>query len=181
MKNYLNYISLNWLILPLLVLNCVLLYQNYQLRNELGSSPAVQIEEGYKFTKLDANDLENNPHSLEFSGSDRNTVIFYFSPKCYYCIQIYPQWLEIVKRANPNKWRILFITRRINNNDIKAHLNSNGLGNVEVYSVSSADASKARLTFTPMTIVVDPNGEVEKVWTGLWKRNELNGVFKYFQ
>jgi peroxiredoxin len=36
--------------------------------------------------------------------------------------------------------------------------------------MSKEDMRRARMLFTPMTLIVDTNGDVKKVWPGLWKK-----------
>jgi hypothetical protein len=50
----------------------------------------------------------------------------------------------------------------------------------EVLIISPEEAQKAKLLATPVTVVVNNKGIVEKVWTGMWQSNDINSASKYF-
>ncbi|MGQ0540673.1 MAG: hypothetical protein ACT4O9_02335, partial [Blastocatellia bacterium] len=52
--------------------------------------------------------------------------------------------------------------------------------NWEVLIINSEEAQNAKLLATPITIVVNNRGVVEKVWTGMWQTNDIDSANKYF-
>ncbi len=51
--------------------------------------------------------------------------------------------------------------------ELSQHLKDNEIENVRI--IPQETASNARMIFTPMTIIVNEQGKVENVWSGLWE------------
>ncbi|MGB7069549.1 MAG: hypothetical protein WBD22_08645 [Pyrinomonadaceae bacterium] len=63
-----------------------------------------------------------------------------------------------------------------NSDLIKAHLKEHKFNDVNVGSISPEEMRKSRMLFTPMTLVINADGEVKKVWAGLWKNGNLGNL-----
>jgi hypothetical protein len=85
-------------------------------------------------------------------------------------VQQYPSWKELAGNIDPSRWRILAVTSEDNYDKIRTHIEEHKLSNIKVGSMSKEDMRRARMLFTPMTLIVDTNGDVKKVWPGLWKK-----------
>lgn len=153
----------------LLTTNILLIVQNARLRSKLANAPLYTTEKGYKFDKLKLTDLDGKDKTIDFSNEKRKTLLLFFNTACVYCKQQYPHWKELVKKADPEKWRVIYVTKEKKTKDIKTRLEETGISNAEVFRIDSADASNARMGYTPLTIAISETGEVEKVWTGLSK------------
>jgi peroxiredoxin len=154
----------------LLAANICLIVQNLQLRNAVAQTKQLVTDEGFKFSPLKIKGLDGNEETFDFSPAGVNTLLLVFSPSCQYCVQEYPYWKELVKNLDKERWRVLAVTTETNLDKIKDHVAEFDLTDMKVGSFSAEDARGARLLYTPMTLVVDPNGEVKKVWPGLWKK-----------
>ena len=85
-------------------------------------------------------------------------------------MQQYPSWKELAGNIDYSHWRILAVTSEDNYDKIRNHIEEHKLSNIKVGSMSKEDMRQARMLFTPMTLILDTNGDVKKVWPGLWKK-----------
>jgi len=51
---------------------------------------------------------------------------------------------------------------------------------MDVSTMEIKDAAKWKLQETPVTVVIDKNGVVEKVWVGNWNESAKDSVQEYF-
>ena len=74
-----------------------------------------------------------------------------------------------MKRLDQN-WKILAVSSETDREKLKLHMLEQGFENIQVAMVAADDLKRARMGFTPMTVALDANGEVVKVWAGLWTK-----------
>lgn len=60
------------------------------------------------------------------------------------------------------------------------YMKNYGIEDWEVLSVRSEDAKNAKLLATPVTVVVDNKGSVEKIWNGMWRGGDVASASDYF-
>jgi hypothetical protein len=154
----------------LLASNIFLILMNIQLKKKVEESKLFVTEEGYHFSNLKLNGLDGHQEIVDFSDKQLETLLFVFSPSCNYCVQQYPSWKELAGSIDYSRWRILAVTSEDNYDKIRTHIEEHKLSNIKVGSMSKEDMRRARMLFTPMTLIVDKNGDVKKVWPGLWKK-----------
>jgi len=154
----------------LLGINIFLIVENVRLKAEVEQSKLMVTEEGYKFSELKMRGLDGSEETIDFSDGKYKTILLVFNTTCKYCLQEYPYWKELAENVDPNRWRIVAVTSEDNMNKIKNHVEEYKLDNIKVASVAQTDLRGARMLFTPMTLVIGTDGEVKKVWPGLWKK-----------
>lgn len=154
----------------LLASNIFLIVQNTELKNAVEQSRLLITEEGYSFSDLNIKGLDGSDETINLADGELKTLLFIFSPACNYCVQQYPSWKELYGNLDRNRWRVLAITSDDNYDKIKDHLKEYALNNIKVGIASNTEMRKARMIFTPMTLVVNTDGKVQKVWPGLWKK-----------
>lgn len=154
----------------LLTSNIFLMLKNIQLKKKVDESKLFITEEGYHFANLKFHELDGHEEIVNFSDKRLKTLLLVFSPSCNYCVQQYPSWKELAGNIDYNHWRILAVTSEDNYDKIRTHIEAHKLSNIKVGSMSKEDMRQARMLFTPMTLIVDTNGDVKKVWPGLWKK-----------
>ena len=133
-------------------------------------SKSFITEEGYHFSNLKFNGLDGREEIMNFSDKRLKTLLLVFNPSCNYCVQQYPSWKELAGNIDYSHWRILAVTSEDNYDKIRNHIEEHKLSNIKVGSMSKEDMRQARMLFTPMTLILDTNGDVKKVWPGLWKK-----------
>lgn len=114
--------------------------------------------------------MDGSEETIDFSDGKYKTILLVFSTTCKYCVQEYPYWKELAENVDPNRWRIVAVTSEDNMDKIKDHVEEYKLNSLKVASVAQTDLRGARMLFTPMTLVIGTDGEVKKVWPGLWKK-----------
>lgn len=127
-------------------------------------------EEGYKFSELKVRRLDGGEENLDLSDGKYKTILLVFNTTCRYCVQEYPYWKELAENLDQNRWRIIAVTSEDNADKIKTHIEEYKLNSIKVASMAQADIREARMLFTPMTLFIGTDGEVKKVWPGLWKK-----------
>lgn len=147
--------------------NCILLYQNLQLRRSVEQSKRYVTDVGYRFREIPGKSLDGEDHPLFFDRDGKSTVLLVFDNNCRYCVQQYPYWKRLVASLDPNNWRIVALTSQTDSNLVRKHLDENDFSGFDVRLVPREELSNARLGFTPMTLVVDSGGVVHSVFPGL--------------
>lgn len=166
MTNQKSQIALIFVTIMLAAVNILLGLQNYQLRTSLNNSKQFVTEEGYRFTKLKirhGNGIEN----IDLADGRLKTVLLVFNTGCQYCYQQYPYWKTLTRDLDPHVWRVIAVSSEGDYETVKAHFEQNGIDNLKVGLIDMKEMHRHRLLFTPMTLVLDSNGTVKKVWTGL--------------
>lgn len=154
----------------LLTTNVFLIVQNRHLSRSLERAKQFVTEEGYQFSSLHIRGAGGSEEKIDLANGELKTLLLIFNSECEYCWQQYPYWRELVKRQEVKNWRILAISSEDDAEKLKSHLASQKIENIKVGTLEMGEMRKARMLFTPMTIVVDMNGEVKKVWPGLWTK-----------
>lgn len=166
-------ILLIFVTIVLLATNVFLIIQNFQLKKTVEQSKLFITEEGYNFTDLKFKGLDGNEETINLSDGKHKTLLLVFNTSCQYCVQQYPYWKGLIENLDPAFWRILAVTSEENYDKIKMHLEEHKLNSIKVISISREEMQKSRMGYTPMTLVVDTDGEVKKVWAGLQKNINL--------
>jgi hypothetical protein len=156
------------------ILNIFLAMQNFRLKNDLEQVKRAVTEEGYTFSTLKFKGLDGNDETVNLADGKKKTLLLVFNSDCTYCLQQYPFWKELVVTLDSKIWRVFAITSEDNFEKINTLLVEQKMDSIKVASISREEIRKARLVFTPMTIAVGSDGEVKKVWAGLWKGKSLD-------
>lgn len=152
----------------LLVTNGLLIYQNIELRSTIARSKRFVTDVGYKFAEVPSSSVSGENAPITFGADGKETVLLVFNTNCEYCLQQYPYWKQLVGSLDRNKWNIIAVTTQSDSNLIRTHLEENELAGIDVRLLSTEEIVKARLAYTPMTVLVDSGGVVRNVWPGLW-------------
>lgn len=168
------------LILGLCIANGLLIKQNRNLKvaiARMGESNEL-LKPGQSVKPLAASSLSGERRVVNYSDSIK-TVLFVFSPQCGACERALPYWKEIRAACARDQYEVLGISLD-NSPSAHAFLASNGL-NVEALVNIDAETKEAyKLSLTPLTIVIDNNGKVERNWPGVFSKEAKLEVEKYF-
>lgn len=167
--------------LALLVSNGLLIWQNINLKSQLKNQIALlETQEGDQIEKLRYKDLNNNEGEIEFAKDDRKQILLYFRTTCSFCKKQMNYWKNLVAKIDTAKFRISAITIEDDQAVVNDYIKSYNIENWDVLTVNAEDAKKAKFSATPITVVVNNQGKVEKVWIGMWRDSELKSVGEYF-
>ena len=179
-KQNLSSLGLWGLILLLLTCNILLISQNIQMRNQLAAFEPKSVEEGYVLDKFQAKNLNNEDVILSYSSDSRKEILYFFRPSCGFCKKQMTYWKDLASSINSQEYRIVAITTETDTQTIKNYLAKYEVKNWDVFIIDEKQAEKADLLATPITVVVNNKGIVEKVWTGMWQSDDIKSAGKYF-
>jgi peroxiredoxin len=165
-------ILLTVLILTLLVLNVSLVIQNRNLRTGPAvGTRSIALKEGTIVPALSGLDLDGNKITLNYQNDPRKAVMLIFSPRCGYCTDNMPNWQAIAQSLDRKLYRIMAVS--ITNDGVKEYIAEHSLPDVPVIAdVEPKSRVSYEMNVTPQTILIDSQGKVEKVWTGVLQHDE---------
>ncbi len=169
-------ILLTVLILTLLALNVSLVFQNRSLRNTRTSGTrSIALKEGSIVPALSGLGLDGKKITLNYQNDPRKAVMLIFSPHCGYCTDNMPNWQAIAQGLDRKLYRIMAVS--ITNDGVKEYLAKYGLSDVPVIAdVEPKSRVSYEMNVTPQTILIDSQGKVEKIWTGVLQPDERTEV-----
>lgn len=174
--------NLSWLLIALLIFCNILLFrQNLQLKASVEDFTAKQkIQTGEKIEPFNASDIKNNSVQYNFDNGISKKIIFFSSTTCPFCKKQNPLWNEVVKQANNKKYEILEFFRDVEDKDkVFNYLKNNGVVkddsdlSPKILFLKDEFLQKNKLNSTPITLIINENGVVEKTWFGLWNKAQI--------
>lgn len=165
------------LIVGLLVVNGLLLKQNLSLKAAIASQQPEFLAPGQQVPSFTANVLSGQRHAVNFA-DHRKTVFMVFASQCPACERSLPYWKAIKDACDRHQYQVYGVS--LDNPNPKDLLTANGF-NIEVFGNPSAEFRKLyKLNLTPLTIVIDNQGKVEKIWAGAFNENAKAEMENYF-
>lgn len=142
-----------------------------------------KIQIGQKLDQFDAVDIKNAPVKINFDAEAPKRLILYSSTSCPFCKKQNPLWNEMIRQVDGQKYEVLELFRDMDDREkVMNYLSSNGLmrdelpNGLRVLFPKDDFLDKNKLKSTPITLVVDKDGTVEKAWFGLWNKSTISDV-----
>lgn len=153
-------------IVALFVLNILLIIQNRNLRNNSSTtSREIVLQEGKIVKPISGVDIEGKKQSFEWGTDERKTLMMIFSPRCGYCHENMPMWNEIIDKADKSSFRIVAASSVPDGT--KEFAEEYQMKNIPIIAETNPGIKVDYVMYlTPQTVLLKPNGEVEKVWIG---------------
>lgn len=170
----------------LLVVNILLVWQNLVLRSRLVSgspshsvSPADFPERDILLPRIHVMALDGSgPQDLDFKGE--RTLILYFSPKCAICKKQFPLWKELAGKL-PHSVKLLLMTPDLfSREEVSEFCASFGLESQRIVLLAEETTAELKLSVTPISMAVNSEGRVDKVWVGGWRSDTIQEVADYY-
>ena len=151
----------------LLAANIALIHQNSQLKAQLSlPSPTMEAAAGAQVPDLRGVDVEGKPVEVLYGKDSRKVLVLVFSPTCPFCDQNWPKWQQVISSLDPSAIRPVLVD--VTSTTTAGFISQHQLSSLPVILKADPQATvDYRMHLTPQTILVDPNGKVEKVWTGV--------------
>ncbi len=135
-----------------------------------------QLIPGMTVPSLDAVRLDGTPVSLLHRPSETKTVLYWMSPGCSWCQANSSSFVSLAKQIR-GRFTIVLLSP-----------SSVGLGwlpevqaaDITVATPSAGTLSGYRLSGTPMTIVIDGDRKVLRVWNGAYTDENRVDLERYF-
>jgi peroxiredoxin len=160
-------ILLGLLICTLLALNIGLIIQNKHLRTSSSTdtrSAALKI--GNIVPSLSGLDADGNDFSLDYHSDPRKAVMLIFSPHCGFCTKNMPNWQAIIRGIDQKSYRLFAVS--VVSDGVKEYLAKQGLTDIPVIAeMDPTSRDSYDIKATPQTVLINSEGKVEKVWTGV--------------
>jgi len=165
-------------ILSLVVVNGLLIKQNRELKAALAAKQPDFLTPGQQVRSFAANTVSGRRQVVNYSAQAK-TVLLVFTPQCPACERTLPYW-KATKAACEHKQYQIFGISLDSSPKSADFLTTNGL-NLEVFAGMDPEFKNAyKLNLTPLTIVIDNNGRVEKIWAGALDEKTKAEVNSYF-
>lgn len=166
------------LFVGLCVTNFLLIQQNRELRATIAHKEPEFAKVGEFLPPLAAKNLNGQQATINFKNSEK-TVLFVFAPGCVPCERTVPYWRDIAAVGAHNQYQVFGLSL---GDEAKsaAFLASNTLTVETFANLDKGNRDAYKLTVTPITIVVDRNGNVEKIWPGAFNSEMKLDVESYF-
>jgi peroxiredoxin len=162
--------------LVLLAANIALLRQNRQLKSQLSlPPPALEAAPGTQVPDLRGFDPTGKPVEVLYEKDPRKVLVLVFSPTCPFCDQNWPRWQQLIASLDRSSVRpvAVDVTSTASNDFVAQHQ----LTQLPVIlKVEPRATVNYHFQLTPQTILVDQNGKVEKVWTGVLNDSSLTDL-----
>jgi len=151
----------------LLAANVALIRQNRQLKEQLALPPPVlEAAAGAQMPDLRGVDLEGKPVEVLYGKDSRKVLVLVFSPTCPFCDQNWPKWQQVIASLDRSAVRPVLVD--VTSTTTAGFVSQHQLSSLPVILKADPRATvDYHMHLTPQTILVDPNGKVEKVWTGV--------------
>jgi peroxiredoxin len=142
--------------------------------NRLHAVDAVAV--GVRIPSLSVADLEGRRADLPLAGA-LPTVLYVFSPQCGWC-DANRAGIEALVRQVRGRYRVVGVS--LTDRDLETSLRARPLP-MPIYHSPTAEAVTAfRLETTPQTIVLSPDGRVERVWQGAYAGRTHAAIQSFF-
>jgi peroxiredoxin len=151
----------------LLAVNIALIHQNRQLKAQLSQPPpALELTTGTQMPDLQGFDPEGKPVEVLYGKDPRKVLVFVFSPTCPFCEQNWPKWEQVISALDHSAVRPVGVD--VTSTSKAPFLSQHQLTGLPVFEkVEPHVMLNYHFQLTPQTILLDPDGKVEKVWTGV--------------
>jgi len=151
----------------LLAANIGLLRQNRQLKAQLSlPPPTLEAAAGAQMPDLRGFDPDGKPVEVLYGKDPRKVLVLVFSPTCPFCDQNWPKWEQLISALDHSVVRPVAVD--VTSTAKAPFLQQHDLTGMPVLMrIDPLVMVNYRFQLTPQTILMDPAGKVEKVWTGV--------------
>jgi hypothetical protein len=136
-----------------------------------------QLKIGATVTPITARRLGGKQEAISYQGTNQSTVLYIFTPTCVWCARNMDNLKALLSKES-RSYR--FIGLSLSEEGLTDYVAKNEL-TLPVYSGLSAEAKQAyKLSGTPQTIVVSPEGRVLQDWVGAYVGSQKSQVEAFF-
>jgi peroxiredoxin len=159
--------------LLLLAANIALIRQNIQLKSQLTvPPPALEASAGAMVPDLRGVDLEGKKVEVAYGKDPRKVLVLVYSPTCTFCEENWPKWRQVIASLDRSAVRPVMVD--VTSTTTAEFVSRHQFTELPVFvQVDPLVRVNYHLQLTPQTILVDSDGKVEKVWTGVLNGSSL--------
>ncbi len=167
------------LIIGLCITNVLLIKQNRALKATILRNEPQFLKQGQKVPPLVAQRVSGETATIDF-GENQKTILFVFTTGCAPCERTGPKWKLIESACAHKKCRSFALSLGTDNSKSAAFISAYGLQSEVLTNLSSQTRAAYQLSLTPLTIVVDAQGKVERIWPGAFNDDMTSDAERYF-
>ncbi len=132
---------------------------------------------GASVPSIQASDSDQNSVSVSYSAENKPTFLYVVSPKCGWCAKN----LQNIKTiASSARERYRFIGLSLSDENLQEYIAQSNYGFPIYGGLTSSTKADYKLSATPQTIILSPEGKVLKNWVGAYEGSLLREVEEYF-
>jgi len=167
------------LVAALAAANALLIWQNLQLRQEVGRAQPRRLKAGERVEPFKARGLDGSPFEVNYAGGGRKKVLLYFTPSCPFCCEQFVYWREMLARPGAGRYEVIGLASDREDRDrLRQYLETMGCSAesqtpLRVALIPDAVRDRYLLDSTPITLVISGDGTVEQSLVGRWDERDL--------
>ena len=124
-----------------------------------------------------AKGLDGRSETIAYTGSDRPTVLYIFTPQCGWCTRNMDNLKALLKaKGQDNR----FIGLSLSPVGLTDYVRTHELTIPVLTGLSSETISAYKLGGTPQTLVISPEGRVVQNWRGAWTSKQKSDIEAFF-
>jgi peroxiredoxin len=133
---------------------------------------------GTSVPAITAKRLDGQEETISYGGANQATVLYVFTPPCTWCARNVDNFKTLISKDG-GQYRLIGLS--LSDQGLAEYVSKNEL-KLPVYSGLSEETKRAyKLSGTPETIVVSPEGKVLQNWMGAYVGDQQKQVEAFFQ
>jgi peroxiredoxin len=160
------------------IVNVLLTHRVRSLTDALSARIAgVQLKIGTTVPPITARRLDSQQEVIAYQSTNQPTVLYIFTPPCAWCARNMDNFKTLLDKEGGH---YRFIALSLSDEGLAQYVAKNKL-KTPIYSDLSTEVKKAyKLSGTPQTIVVSPEGRVLQTWMGAYVGDQKSQVEAFF-
>jgi peroxiredoxin len=136
-----------------------------------------KLELGETVPPIEGKDLEGRPVMITYDGVDRPTMLYVFSPQCGWCERNSQNINSLAKQLG-DRYRLIGLS--LSPKDLKEYAGAHGMEFPVYTDLPFSVTSAYKLSGTPETIIISPEGRVVQAWPGAYTGQFQHEVESFF-
>lgn len=165
----------------LLAFNLLLVKQNKELKASAHTGERnLALKPGTQMPAIEGHGPDGNKLRLDYAANQRKTLVMVFSPNCSACRENMPNWRAIIDRVDRQAFRLVGISLAAKGT--REYVDENQLNDMNILAEVDAKTRVAyNLMLSPQLILIDADGNAEKVWSGVLDSDDKREVADLLQ
>jgi len=170
-------IGLFILLILITISDGLLIRQNLELRRRIPTE-TEGLKVGAQLPPLSATGVAGQQVDVRYDGTGPRHIYFYFTSTCKFCRQQFPFWKEIIEKSAGNDLEAIGLVRESEDKDrLRQFLQQMGCSPesstpLKIAFINDRLRRDYGLSATPVTLLTNNRGAVEKSWVGAWGESE---------
>lgn len=163
-----------WPVMIIALLVSAVLFQQWHYTHP---SPPPLLQVGDQIpAAISLETARRQPAKIEWKADSRPTILYVFRPDCIWCARNLEAERTVAEQASGYR----FIGLSTTADGLTEYLDRNHLTFPVFADPNARSAKLLKLSITPETIVISPDGIVQKVWLGAYLGENAKSVEKMF-